>query len=118
MKLADFDYQLPQQLIAQHPARERTASRLLHLDGRSGTLSGLALADLPGLVEARDAVVLNDTRVLKARLFGRKASGGRVELFIERITGDYEATGLMRAGHSPKAGVRLSVGDGVAVEVL
>ncbi|OFZ91056.1 MAG: tRNA preQ1(34) S-adenosylmethionine ribosyltransferase-isomerase QueA [Betaproteobacteria bacterium RBG_16_66_20] len=118
MKLADFDYQLPQQLIAQHPARERTASRLLHLDGRSGKLSDLAFADLPGLVEARDAVVLNDTRVIKARLFGRKASGGRVELFIERIAGEYEALGLMRAGHSPKPGTRLSVGDGAAVEVL
>lgn len=118
MKLADFDYQLPQELIAQHPAPERTASRLLHLDGRSGELSDLAFADLPGLVEARDAVVLNDTRVLKARLFGRKASGGRVELFIERITGEYEALGLMRAGHSPKPGVRLTVGDGAAVEVL
>lgn len=118
MKLADFDYQLPQELIAQHPARERTASRLLHLDGRSGELSDLAFADLPGLVEARDAVVLNDTRVLKARLFGRKASGGRVELFIERIAGEYEALGLMRAGHSPKPGTRLSVGDGAAVEVL
>jgi S-adenosylmethionine:tRNA ribosyltransferase-isomerase len=69
-------------------------------------------------VDARDALVLNDTRVIKARLFGRKASGGRVELFIERITGEYEALGLMRAGHSPKAGARLSVGDGAAVEVL
>ena len=118
MKLADFDYQLPRALIAQHPARARTASRLLHLDGRSGAIRDLAFADLPGLVDARDALVLNDTRVIKARLFGRKASGGRVELFIERITGEYEALGLMRAGHSPKAGARLSVGDGAAVEVL
>jgi S-adenosylmethionine:tRNA ribosyltransferase-isomerase len=62
--------------------------------------------------------VLNDTRVIKARLFGKKASGGRVELFIERIIGEYEALGLMRTGHSPKAGVRITVGDGAAVEVL
>jgi len=118
MKLSEFDYALPPELIAQHPARARAASRLLHLDGRSGAIRDLAFADLPGLVDARDALVLNDTRVIKARLFGRKASGGRVELFIERITGEYEALGLMRAGHSPKAGVRLSVGDGAAVEVL
>jgi len=118
MQLADFDYGLPPQLIAQHPARQRGASRLLHLDGRSGEIRDLAFTDLPGLVDRRDALVLNDTRVLKARLFGRKASGGRVELFIERITGEYEALGLMRAGHSPKAGVRLSVGDGAEVEVL
>jgi len=118
MKLADFDYALPPQLIAQHPAGQRGASRLLHLDGATGKLVDRIFADLPQLVDARDALVLNDTRVLKARLFGRKASGGRVELFIERITGEFEALGLMRAGHSPKAGVRLSIGDGVAVEVL
>ena len=83
MKLAEFDYPLPRELIAQHPARERAASRLLHLDGESGVLADLAFADLPELVDARDALVLNDTRVIKARLFGTKASGGRVELFIE-----------------------------------
>jgi len=118
MKLAEFDYALPPELIAQHPARERAASRLLHLDGKSGELRDLAFADLPGLVDARDALVLNDTRVIKARLYGTKASGGRVELFVERIVGEHEALGLMRAGHSPKAGARLTVGDGAAVEVL
>ena len=118
MKVAEFDYRLPDELIAQHPAAERAASRLLHLDGASGTLRDLAFADLPRLVDARDLVVLNDTRVIKARLFGAKASGGRVELFVERIVAQHEALGLMRAGHSPKPGARLTVGDGVAVEVL
>jgi len=118
MKTADFDYRLPEQLIAQHPAKERGASRLLHLDGTSGKLVDRAFADLPQLVDARDAVVLNDTRVLKARLYGAKSSGGRVELLVERILGGHEALGLMRAGHSPKPGARLTVGDGVAVEVL
>ena len=117
MKLAEFDYALPPELIAQHPAPERTASRLLHLDGATGALRDLAFADLPGLVAERDALVLNDTRVLKARLFGRKASGGRVELFVERIVGEREALGLMRAGHPPKPGTRLVLGDGVAAEV-
>ena len=118
MKLADFDYALPSKLIAQHPARERGASRLLHLDGATGALRDLAFADLPDLVDARDAVVLNDTRVIKARLHGRKASGGRFELFIERITGEHEALGLMRVSHAPRQGARLRIGDGVAAEVL
>ena len=118
MKLADFDYQLPPQRIAQHPAHNRTASRLLHLDGRSGALRDLQFIELPDLVDARDAVVLNDTRVIRARLLGRKASGGKCELFIERVLGEHEVLGLMRTGHSPKPGTRLTVGDGVAAEVL
>jgi S-adenosylmethionine:tRNA ribosyltransferase-isomerase len=118
MKLADFDYDLPPQLIAQHPAPQRTASRLLHLDGTSGALRDLAFADLPGLVAARDAVVLNDTRVIKARLHGTRESGGRIELFVERIAGEREALGLMRSSHPPRPGARLVLGDGVAAEVL
>lgn len=118
MKLTEFDYELPAELIAQHPAPQRTASRLLHLDGASGALRDLAFADLPQLLDARDALVLNDTKVVKARLYGAKASGGRVQVFVERIVGEREALALMRAGHSPKAGARLTVGDGVAAEVL
>ncbi len=118
MRLADFDYELPAELIAQHPPKERGASRLLHLDGASGKLVDRAFADLPQLVDARDVLVLNETRVIKARLYGAKSSGGRVELFVERMLGEHEALALMRAGHSPKPGARLSVGDGVAVEVL
>jgi S-adenosylmethionine:tRNA ribosyltransferase-isomerase len=118
MNLADFDYALPAGLVAQHPARERSASRLLHLDGATGALRDLAFADLPDLVDARDAVVLNDTRVIKARLFGRKSTGGRIELFVERILGECDALALSHSGHPLKSGHRLSVGDGVAVEVL
>ena len=118
MKLSEFDYELPGELIAQHPAQERTASRLLHLDGASGALRDLAFADLPALVDARDVLVLNDTRVIKARLRGRKSTGGRVELFVERITGEREALALSHSGHPLKPGHRLSVGDGAAVEVL
>ena len=118
MKLADFDYELPPHLIAQHPARARTASRLLHLDGASGRFEDLNFSDLPSLVGPADAVVLNDTRVIKARLHGRKTTGGRVELFVERLTGEHEALALSHSGHPLKPGHRLSVGDGVAVEVL
>jgi S-adenosylmethionine:tRNA ribosyltransferase-isomerase len=118
MKLSDFDYALPPELVAQHPARERSASRLLHLDGSTGALRDLAFADLPDLVDGRDALVLNDTRVIKARLFGRKSTGGRIELFVERIVGECEALALTHSGHPLKAGHRLTVGDGVTVEVL
>jgi len=118
MKLADFDYALPPELIAQHPAKERGASRLLHLDGKTGALQDLAFADLPSLLHARDVLVLNDTRVIKARLHGAKESGGRIELFIERITGANEALALLRSSHAPKPGARLKLGDGVAAEVL
>jgi len=118
MQVADFDYALPEALIAQQPARERAASRLLRLDAASGRLEDLRFSDFPGLVGPEDAVVLNDTRVLKARLLGRKASGGRVELLVERIAGEREALALSRSGHPLKAGHRLSVGDGAAAEVI
>jgi S-adenosylmethionine:tRNA ribosyltransferase-isomerase len=118
MKLSEFDYDLPAELIAQHPAKERGASRLLHLDGRTGALQDRAFAELPQLVDARDVLVLNDTRVIKARLHGRKSTGGRVELFVERILGEREALALTHSGHPLKSGHRLSVGDGVEVEVL
>jgi len=118
MKLTEFDYALPQELIAQHPSKERTASRLLHLDGASGRLEDLNFSDLPSLVGADDAVVLNDTRVIKARLHGVRESGGRIELFIERIEGEREALGLMRSSHPPRPGTRLRLGDGAAAEVL
>ena len=118
MKLAEFDYALPPHLVAQHPPKERGASRLLHLDGRTGALQDLAFADLPRLVDGRDALVLNDTKVINARLHGTRESGGKVELFIERITGDHEALALLRSSHAPKPGARLRLGDGVAAEVL
>jgi S-adenosylmethionine:tRNA ribosyltransferase-isomerase len=113
MLVSEFDYELPAELIAQHPASHRTASRLLHVDSR-GALHDLNFTDLPQLVDARDAVVLNDTRVIRARLRGRKPSGGQVELFVERILGEHEALALMRAGHSPKPGTVVEIGDAKA----
>jgi S-adenosylmethionine:tRNA ribosyltransferase-isomerase len=118
MNLDEFDYQLPPQLVAQHPAPVRSASRLLHLDGKSGVLRDLSFGDLPELVDARDALVLNDTRVIKARLFGRKASGGKFEFFVERILGEHEVLGMMRTSHAPKPGTQLVIADGVAAEIL
>ena len=118
MRLAEFDYALPEALIAQHPAGARAASRLLHLDAASGRIEDLAFADLPSLVGKRDTLVVNDTRVIKARLAGAKASGGRIELFIERVTGAREALALIRSSHHPREGSELVVGDGARVTVL
>jgi S-adenosylmethionine:tRNA ribosyltransferase-isomerase len=121
MLVSEFDYELPARLIAQQPAPQRSASRLLRLHASSGKLEDLAFADLPSLVDARDAVVLNDTRVVKARLAGRKRSGGKIELFVERALGPREALALIRASHPPVPGSELEVGgkaDAVAVTVL
>ena len=110
MLVSEFDYELPAELIAQNPAAQRSASRLLHLRA-DGALDDLAFSDLAGLVDARDALVLNDTRVIKARLAGRKGSGGQIELFVERILGPREALALIRASHPPAAGSTLAVAD-------
>lgn len=118
MKLSDFDYDLPPVLIAQHPAAERTASRLLHLDGRSGDLADRRFRDLPDFVQAGDVLVMNDTRVIKARLTGRKESGGQVEVLIERVLDRERALAQVRASKSPRAGSRLLLEHGAIAEVL
>src|SRR2546421_601280 len=98
MLVSEFDYELPAELIAQHPLPQRSASRLLRLDAKSGALEDRAFTDLASLVDARDAVVINDTRVVKARLFGRKRSGGKVEVFVERALGTRSALAAPTAG--------------------
>jgi len=117
MRLSEFDYALPEDRIAQHPAAARAQSRLLHLDAQ-GALHDRRFLDLPQLIAPQDLVVLNDTRVIKARLYGRKPTGGKVEVFVERIIAEREALVLARAGHPLKAGHRLILGDGVEAEVL
>ena len=116
LTLDDFDYALPPGLIAQFPAPERTASRLLRLSG--ATLSDRLFAELPQFMRAGDVLVFNDTRVIKARLYGVKASGGRIEALVERVTGPHEALVQMRASHAPGPGARLSVGAAIEAEVL
>ncbi len=84
MRRADFTYELPEELIAQQPLAERSASRLLTLDGATGALADRQMRDLPQLVAPGDLLVFNDTRVIPARLFALKESGGKVELLLER----------------------------------
>jgi S-adenosylmethionine:tRNA ribosyltransferase-isomerase len=118
MLVTQFDYALPEELIAQHPAPQRTASRLLRLDAATGTLQDLAFTELVDLVDGRDTVVVNDTRVIKARLAGRKRTGGRIEVFVERLLGEREALALIRASHAPRPGSGLVVGEDIDVTVL
>jgi S-adenosylmethionine:tRNA ribosyltransferase-isomerase len=117
MLVSEFDYQLPAELIAQHPTPERSSSRLLRLSA-DGAIEDLRMSDLPRLVDARDALVLNETRVIKARLAGRKQTGGRIELFIERIVAPRDALALIKASHPPAAGADLIVGEAVHVTVV
>ena len=114
--LADFDFELPPELIAQHPAAERSASRLLDASGAAPV--DRVFRELPDLLRAGDLVVVNDTRVIKARLFGRKASGGAVEVLVERVLPGCEVLVHLRASKSPKAGSRLRLADAFDAEVL
>ena len=100
MLVSEFDYELPPELIAQQPAAQRGASRLLYLDAASGELKDLAFSDLPGLAGPEDLLVLNDTKVIRARLYGRKSTGGRIEVFVERIEGTAAAIETP-IGHAP-----------------
>jgi S-adenosylmethionine:tRNA ribosyltransferase-isomerase len=113
----DFDFELPAELIAQHPAPQRRASRLLRVD-RSGQLADAQFQDIAQFLDPGDLLVLNDTRVIRARLLGRRASGGRVEVLIERILDAQTALAHVRASHAPRAGSRLALGQGLDVEVL
>jgi S-adenosylmethionine:tRNA ribosyltransferase-isomerase len=109
---SDFHFELPEQLIAQAPLPERSASRLLHLNGADGRVSDRRFRDLPGLLQPNDLLVFNDTRVIPARLFGRKESGGRVEILIERLLGPDLCLAHLRASKTPRPGGRLDLENG------
>jgi S-adenosylmethionine:tRNA ribosyltransferase-isomerase len=118
MRVAEFDYALPEELIAQHPTAQRRASRLLRLDGSSGALADLSFADFPREVDFRDVLVINDTRVVKARLPARKATGGKLEVFIERLLGTHEAFVLIRANHPLGPDAVIQIGEAVTATVV
>jgi len=117
MHVADFDFDLPDELIAQFPPALRGGSRLLHVEA-SGTLHDRRFCDLPALLRPDDLLVMNDTRVIKARLFGHKESGGKVELLVERVLDERDALAFIRASLAPRPGSRIRLADDVAAEVL
>ena len=116
MRLSDFAYDLPPELIAQYPLERRGDSRLLCVQGREGALADRRFAELPNLLEPGDLLVFNDTRVMPARLFGTKTTGGKVEILIERVLEPRLALALVRASKTPRPGSLLEV-DGHAIEV-
>ena len=111
MRIEEFDYDLPPALIAQFPAAERGSSRMLHLEGNTGRCADHRFADLPNFVREGDLFIFNDTRVIKARLLGTKATGGRVEVLIERVVAPRRALAMLRASHAPAPGQVIRFGD-------
>ena len=118
MNKSDFHFDLPPELIAQVPLPERSASRLLVADAQAQRLEDRRFTDLAQLLQPGDLLVFNDTRVLPARLFGRKPSGGLVEILIERVTGAHEARAQLGVSKKPKTGGRIVLADGSEVSVL
>lgn len=118
MKITDFDFKLPEQLIAKYPAQQRTASRMLRLNGSTGDLVHGQFTDILDLLQPGDLLIFNNTRVIPARLFGHKASGGKVEVMLERVLSDNTALAHIRASKSPRAGAILDMEGGLKVEVL
>ena len=118
MKKSDFHFDLPDELIAQAPLAERSASRLLRLDVSTHAWQDRRFRELPELLAPGDLLVFNDTRVLPARLFGRKDSGGAVEILIERVLGDREARAQLGVSKKPRTGGGIVLEDGSRLTVL
>ena len=118
MKKSDFTYQLPDSLIAQKPLAERDASRLLCMDKNSGHLTDRQFTDFIDLINDHDLLVFNDTKVIPARLYGKKQSGGKIEILIERLLDDHQALAHIKASKSPKAGALIELDQGYSCTVL
>jgi S-adenosylmethionine:tRNA ribosyltransferase-isomerase len=118
MKTQDFDFDLPAELIAQHPAQHRTGSRLLYLNSALDQLLDQQFADLKNHLKSGDVMIFNDTRVVKARLFGHRESGGKVEVMVERVLDDHHVLAVIRASHAPKPGGKLWLAGCIPVMVV
>ncbi len=116
MQVSDFQFELPEHLIAKHPTAVRSASRLMHLDATTGSISHYQFSELPSLLDAGDLLVFNNTRVIPARIFGRKKTGGRVEILLERILGTHSAKAQLRSSRSPAAGSEILI-DNSSIKV-
>jgi S-adenosylmethionine:tRNA ribosyltransferase-isomerase len=118
MRRQDFHFDLPEELIAQFPTAERRDSRLLCLDGNSGQTRDMWFRDFPTLLQPGDLLVLNNTRVIPARLFGHKETGGQIEILVERLLDEQQLLAHVRASKSPKPGSKLLLSDTVQAIVL
>lgn len=118
MQVKDFYFELPEELIASFPLKERSASRLLSLNGDSGELKHGEFRDVLQFIQPGDLMVFNDTRVIPARLFGQKASGGRVEVLVERVLDSKRALTHIRSSRSPKPGSHLMLDGGIEAEMV
>lgn len=118
MQVKDFYFDLPEELIASFPLEERSASRLLSVDGNSGELTHGSFRDVLDFIQPGDLMVFNDTRVIPARLFGQKESGGKVEVLVERVLDDKRALTHIRSSRSPKPGSRLLLDGGIEAEMI
>jgi S-adenosylmethionine:tRNA ribosyltransferase-isomerase len=112
MKKSDFNYHLPVNLIAQKPLEERVASRLLCLDKITGAIKDRQFVDFIDLINDKDLLILNDTKVIPARLYGKKQTGGKLEILIERVLDEYHAVAHIRSSKSPKAGSVIELEEG------
>lgn len=118
MRRQDFNYSLPEELIAKQPPAARGESRLLCLDGTTGALEDKHFADLLDFVKPNDLLVFNDTRVIPARVFGQKDTGGKVEVLVERILNEGRVLAHVRASKSPKQGGHIELEDGTTIQVV
>lgn len=118
MRVADFSFELPDSLIARHPLAERRSSRLLTLDGPTGALAHRQFTDLLEHLRPGDLMVFNNTRVIPARLFGQKASGGKLEILIERVLDSHRVLAHVRSSKSPKPGTQLLIDGGGEAEMV
>lgn len=122
MNLSEFNFDLPDELIAQYPLQERTDSRLLCLNGTSGELEDRIFKSLPELLNPGDLLVFNNTKVIPARLFGQKSTGGKIEVLVERVLDEHSFLAQIRASKSPKEGAVLNIGtdkgDGFQINML
>ena len=118
MLVSDFQFDLPDELIARYPMPERSASRLLMLDGNTGDTKQGQFRDILDLLQPGDLLVFNNTRVIPARMFGQKASGGKLEILVERILDDHSVLAHVRASKAPKAGTQILLDKGYSAEMV
>ncbi|MGH8465301.1 MAG: tRNA preQ1(34) S-adenosylmethionine ribosyltransferase-isomerase QueA, partial [Pseudomonas sp.] len=118
MRVADFSFELPDSLIARHPLAQRHSSRLLTLDGPSGALAHRQFTDLLEHLRPGDLMVFNNTRVIPARLFGQKASGGKLEILVERVLDSHRVLAHVRSSKSPKPGTQILIDGGGEAEMV